>query len=681
MEQYLYGELNEKTENVKYKGGTTDTATVTINDQNTIYVDTIYNRHSLEEIIDGKIDALDYNDSAVLGKVVTAVNEQNGIISVVRRSLTTDDIAQLNTRLATDESNIAYNTNDIAILKNSSSTPGSVAYIVQQAIGNLDGTATAAPEADDRISVLTGITETGGRITGHTESILSAVAKTGDAEDVALESLVISAQNVEGALEEVYNKTVSDANKAKVYANPTDGGTYVAYQFTQDGRQVANVIVPKDTVIDPVDTKVVWNPDAAHQAGAYLKIVIDNESRTTTYVPLASNWSSGGSQDASRTGEVDFSVVNNSLRAQVRAASISTTELDADINTKLNSIGIPDEGKTIQQEIDDLEDRALADEGLIDALDIRVTANEGNITNHEGRVSSLESGMISIAQRLNTDEDNIDTLTEDTANLAGRMESAEGDITSVEGRVSVLELSSGSQEGDISQLQTDVGTLQHDLGTVEGDVSTLSNSIDSLSGRVTSAEGNIDSLQGQVSQAQQDISGLSGSVESISGTVETLSTDVSTAKSDISGLQTKVGASTDTAAANGTLYARIKQEIADRAAADSAEITNRGIAIGNAVDSLIGGASSAGNTLKKLEDRISSSSEKLELLSILDTTFAAKTMTLVGGTYITRYSTYRKEMTINGNVVTEIYYDGDNQLATVVTTFNANDGTFVEVVS
>ena len=76
---------------------------------------------------------------------------------------------------------------------------------IVDAINALDSSVAASAEANNRYSVLTGVTQTDGLLSEKTEVLLSAVAKTGAAADVAIEDSgsLITAGNVEGALAEI----------------------------------------------------------------------------------------------------------------------------------------------------------------------------------------------------------------------------------------------------------------------------------------------------------------------------------------------------------------------------------------------------------------------------------------------------------------------------------------------
>lgn len=76
---------------------------------------------------------------------------------------------------------------------------------IDYAIGELDSSVTATAESNNQYSVLTGVTETDGKLTAKTEVLLSAVAKTGAAGDVAITDTndYFTATNVEDALAEL----------------------------------------------------------------------------------------------------------------------------------------------------------------------------------------------------------------------------------------------------------------------------------------------------------------------------------------------------------------------------------------------------------------------------------------------------------------------------------------------
>lgn len=80
---------------------------------------------------------------------------------------------------------------------------------ISEEIAKLDSSVAATAEANNQYSVLTGVTETNGKLTAKTEVTLAAVAKTGAAADVSVADSgnLLTATNVEAALQEIAGKS------------------------------------------------------------------------------------------------------------------------------------------------------------------------------------------------------------------------------------------------------------------------------------------------------------------------------------------------------------------------------------------------------------------------------------------------------------------------------------------
>lgn len=114
-----------------------------------------------------KIAALDVTDSG--SGFVTAVTQTDGKIAVTKKALATSDV----TGVLAFEGTYNSSTNKIA----TQST-------VTNAIDGLDGSVSATAVANNKISVLTGVTQTNGKLTSKTEQTLEAIAKTGNVKDL-----------------------------------------------------------------------------------------------------------------------------------------------------------------------------------------------------------------------------------------------------------------------------------------------------------------------------------------------------------------------------------------------------------------------------------------------------------------------------------------------------------------
>ena len=91
-------------------------------------------------------------------------------------------ITTLEGKTSTLETNVDTNTTDIATLKGSGA--GSVTKTVTDAIAALDSSVSATAATGNQYSVLTGVTETDGKLTAKTEVKLAAIAKTGNINDL-----------------------------------------------------------------------------------------------------------------------------------------------------------------------------------------------------------------------------------------------------------------------------------------------------------------------------------------------------------------------------------------------------------------------------------------------------------------------------------------------------------------
>ena len=118
-----------------------------------------------------KIDALDFTDSQATGSgaFVTSVTQTDGKIAVTKKALTTDDV----TGVLTFEGTYSASSNKIA----TQST-------VKNAVDALNSSVSATAVANNKVSVLTGITQANGKLTAKTEETLEAIAKTGNVNDL-----------------------------------------------------------------------------------------------------------------------------------------------------------------------------------------------------------------------------------------------------------------------------------------------------------------------------------------------------------------------------------------------------------------------------------------------------------------------------------------------------------------
>lgn len=85
---YIYGVINEKAAKSVYSGGLTDTAAVNVdNSEGKIYVNCFLTQSAVRNLINSSIQTLNYEDTEQEDYVVTAVNENNGVIEVTKKPL------------------------------------------------------------------------------------------------------------------------------------------------------------------------------------------------------------------------------------------------------------------------------------------------------------------------------------------------------------------------------------------------------------------------------------------------------------------------------------------------------------------------------------------------------------------------------------------------------------------
>ena len=94
---YIYGEVNQKVEKNTYKGISTPTADVVIdNSSNTIAVNAHADTSYVENLINESIDALNYKDSSHKNNTfVKDVQQENGLISAKYASISLEDLPTL----------------------------------------------------------------------------------------------------------------------------------------------------------------------------------------------------------------------------------------------------------------------------------------------------------------------------------------------------------------------------------------------------------------------------------------------------------------------------------------------------------------------------------------------------------------------------------------------------------
>lgn len=153
--------------------------------------------------------------------------------------------------------------------------------------------------------------------------------------------------------------------------------------------------------------------------------------------------------------------------------------------------------------------------------------------------------------------------------LAGLIAAAEGEIATLKGT------GEGSVDKKIADAIDAFATQVTDNGTID--------TVKELFDYVAEHGGEFSALLERVGVAEGKITTLEGKVEALEGDNTTNKANIASNTEAINGLNTKVGSSADEADAEGSLYARLKQVIADLSAlsGDGGTVSEQ---IGSAID-------------------------------------------------------------------------------------------------
>lgn len=269
----------------------------------------------------------------------------------------------------------------INLLNDDDQTEGSVAYSIRTAIEALDaevitsGTAAegqilaTATVATDDVNVLTGVTETDGKLSAATATTLKKLASTGAAEDVTIADAGdhFTATNVEGALTELAEASAGGVASKTVYLQDESAGqsdyakVYKLYQGanapdaqTDPAALIGTINIPKDLVVKSGSVVEIFfnetdntlhegslkGPDVtaliipegqtatAANAGKYIKLAIQNQDNPL-YIAvkdLVDVYTGGTTAEA--VVNIDASNVITVTIDTIAAAKISIADVD-----------------------------------------------------------------------------------------------------------------------------------------------------------------------------------------------------------------------------------------------------------------------------------------------------------------------------------------------------------------
>ena len=132
----------------------------------------------------GLVEALDVSTSTGTGTFVSGVTQTDGKIAVVKSNITLSHITDLTYASANSADTAIAQKSYVNSTVNSAIDNANISGKITNAINGLDSSVSATAESNNQVSVLTGVTQTDGKLAAKTEVKLAAIAKTGNVNDL-----------------------------------------------------------------------------------------------------------------------------------------------------------------------------------------------------------------------------------------------------------------------------------------------------------------------------------------------------------------------------------------------------------------------------------------------------------------------------------------------------------------
>lgn len=132
----------------------------------------------------GLVEALDVSTSTGTGTFVSGVTQTDGKIAVVKSNITLSHITDLAYASANSADTAIAQKSYVNSTVNSAIDNANISGKITNAINGLDSSVSATAESNNQVSVLTGVTQTDGKLASKTEVKLAAIAKTGNVNDL-----------------------------------------------------------------------------------------------------------------------------------------------------------------------------------------------------------------------------------------------------------------------------------------------------------------------------------------------------------------------------------------------------------------------------------------------------------------------------------------------------------------
>lgn len=403
---------------------------------------------SVADSITAAINKLNKADAAVTGQFVTAVTEENGIITVTRSALAASDIPALGidkitgleTRLAGIEEDVADNAQAIAdeITNRGTAIDGLTSTVnanknaadtgIQEA-KTAAGTAQAAAEAaQSDVDALEGVVSAlDATVAANKTAAEQAVAGEKTARenaDNALDGRIASIESVIGGVTGAMHFVGAHADApatgkdGDVYVNTTnhkefvysDGAWVELGDVTEEAQRISALETFKNTTV-PDTYETIANVDLVRGRVSTLETEIAKKAAQTDL------------DTAEAAIEANADAID-ALEATVGDASAGLVKKVTDLETFKNTT-VPGTYAT-KAALEILEGKAALDSDL-DALAVRVSENETDIA------------ALTTTVGTKADADDLTALTTRVTTAEGKITTAEGNITALGGRVDTIE--------------------------------------------------------------------------------------------------------------------------------------------------------------------------------------------------------------------------------------------------
>ena len=508
--------LDHHTYEAEHDMGVDDTTIPEIND----------NIDSIEEDISGINDRLDQHDTAI-SDINTDLDGIHSSITTINGNIATanSNISSNATAIATNATNISANATSIATnASNISSNSTNIATNTR----NISQNATGIAAINGEISTIKGTESTDGSMRyiaksyrDSLDNLLSAVAKSGLAADVAVSSNELTSTNVANALDELntsINSALTTSSISLSLAQTPDGNDASTYILTQGGVEKGRIHLAKDLVATKGE---LVTTDGSGNEGMFIKMTIANG--TPFYIPVGQliDTYRGSGDVATVTTGIEVNVSNGIITAIMKTLNGSVID-DGTVAFSKLAQAVRDKITLVDSAVFTVTESATNGYITVNGTDVAIHGLGGaafvNTTAFDsaGSATSVRNELFGNSLTDTTNSKTIEGLTKRVdavrSDLMGDLASA-ADTKTIEGLVK----KTTSTNTDVSNLTTYVGTIPS--GASATDVIGYINEV--KAGITGSAV--IASKQDDVVTLKAGISQTAGAIANNSGTDITLS--------------------------------------------------------------------------------------------------------------------------------------------------------------